>query len=93
MPQIDEAPAFDILINERDEILIAIDEQSNEPDEPMVIIDQQKVVLARSTENILDLPGIPDELIKQMLECESVLIAEANDEGLVREYMAIITRS
>jgi len=90
-PSIERAPVFDILVNDRDEILLAIDARDGEPMTPMVIIEGAKVTLVRNETDGISLPDIPDELREKMSGKEEILVAETNDDGVVREYMAQVS--
>lgn len=92
-PSIERAPVFDILVNDRDEVLLAIDARDGEPMTPMVIIEGGKVTLLRNEDDGINLPDIPDELRDKMGSKEEILVAETNDEGVVREYMAQVSAS
>lgn len=92
-PSIERAPVFDILVNDRDEILLAIDARDGEPMTPMVLIEGANVTLLRNEKDGISLPDIPDELREKMGSKEEILVAETNDDGVVREYMAQVSSS
>lgn len=92
-PNIERAPVFDILVNDRDEILLAIDERDGEPMTPMILIEGKNVTLLRNEADGINLPDIPDELREKMGSKEEILVAETNDDGVVREYMAQVSSS
>lgn len=93
MSVISKPAAFDVLVNARGEILIAIDAREGEPDAPLIIVDGHKVLLVRSENDSLILPDVPQELISKMLARAEVLIAEADEKGLVREYAVTVQDS
>ena len=90
-PSIERAAVFDILVNDRDEVLLAIDARDGEPMTPMIVIEGAQVTLVRNETDGLSLPDIPEELRNKIGTKTEILVAETNEEGVVREYMAMVS--
>ncbi|GAB5388726.1 MAG: hypothetical protein Alpg2KO_16940 [Alphaproteobacteria bacterium] len=78
---------FDILVNDADEVLFAIDARDIKPAKPRMIFFDSGVILARSGEDAVYMAEIPDHLLEKIGACKEVLVAETNESGIVRDYV------
>ncbi|MDR2954759.1 MAG: hypothetical protein LBV43_06745 [Prevotella sp.] len=94
--QIDVEGFYDILRNEKGELLICISEYEGEPDQSELFYGGgEQALLYRSCKHIVVLENIHSEIREQLAKAENVLIAEltkdnniAGGKNVVREYIA-----
>ena len=79
---------YEILLNEEDEILIAIRARLGGVNNPQMIYDgKDKVVLYRNEGQTIYLSEIPDEVRSSLAKLKKLLMVEIHDDAIVREYM------
>lgn len=83
---------YDILVNDADEILVAIDARDSEPENPRIRVRGDGLLLIRHKDEALYMAEVPDHLIEKVLDLEEVLIAETNESGIVRDYVATVKK-
>ena len=88
---------YDILVNDADEILVAIDARDSEPDSPRVTVrkgegDSQGLLLIRHGDEALYMADVPDHLVEKVLALDEILVAETNENGIVRDYVVAVKK-
>jgi len=83
---------YDILVNDADEILVAIDARDSEPDSPRVRVRDGGLLLVRHREEALYMADVPEHLIDKVLALDEVLVAETDESGIVRDYTASVKK-
>lgn len=79
---------YDILLNEDDEVLIAIRARLGGVSKPQILYDgADKILLYRNTEQTIYLADIPQAVRDVLLKVSKLLMIEVHDEAIVREYM------
>ncbi len=82
---------YEILLNEEDEILIAIRARLGGVNKPQIIYDgKDKVVLYRNEGQTIYLSEVPDEVRTPLANLKKLLMVEIHDDAIVREYMVPI---
>lgn len=79
---------YDLLVNNDDEVLLAIDTQPGKPEKPQFHFEEDTLVLARAPGQILHFPEVTDFLKGKTLAKGIILIAESDDGGIVHDYSA-----
>ena len=79
---------YDILLNEDDEVLIAIRARLGGVSKPQILYDgADKILLYRNTEQTIYLADIPQAVRDVLQKVSKLLMIEVHDEAIVREYM------
>lgn len=79
---------YDILLNEDDEVLIAIRARLGGVSKPQILYDgADKILLYRNTEQTIYLADIPQAVREVLQKVSKLLMIEVHDEAIVREYM------
>ena len=79
---------YDILLNEDDEVLIAIRARLGGVSKPQILYDgADKILLYRNTEQTIYLADIPQAIRDILQKVSKLLMIEVHDEAIVREYM------
>ncbi|MBR2033496.1 MAG: hypothetical protein IKA03_02355 [Alphaproteobacteria bacterium] len=94
-----ELETFDFLINDEDEAMLLLYVRESEPKSSSIHInfENKSAVLHRNDTDIVELSGIPDEVLDSLEEADKLLICELsiekNDEDtkIVYAYEAEIT--
>lgn len=82
---------YDILLNEEDEILIAIRARLGGVSKPQLLYDgKDKIVLYRNEDQTIYLTEVPEPVRKPLEKLSKVLMIEVHDDAIIREYMAPI---
>lgn len=84
---------FDILVNDADEVLIAIDARETEPTKARVLLKDGGILLIRNSEDAVFMPNVPDNIQTKIKVLPDVLVAEADEKGLVRDYAAVVRKA
>lgn len=84
---------WDILINDEQEVLIALDARAEEAANARVFAHgAQGLILARNARDAVFLEPVPARLMRQVLEQPQVLVAETDATGIVRDYIAQVVQ-
>lgn len=83
---------YDILVNDADEILVAIDARDSEPDQPRVRVKGDGLLLIRHADEALYMAEVPEHLIEKVLALDEILVAETDETGIVRDYVAAVKK-
>lgn len=94
-----ELETFDFLINDEDEAMLLLYVRENEPKSSSIHInfENKSATLHRNDTDIVELSGIPDEVLDSLEEADKLLVCELsieeNDEDtqIVYAYEAEIT--
>ena len=79
---------YDILLNEDDEVLIAIRARLGGVNKPQILYDgADKILLYRNTEQTIYLADVPEAVREVLQKVSKLLMIEVHDEAIVREYM------
>ena len=79
---------YDILLNEDDEVLIAIRARLGGVSKPQILYDgADKILLYRNTDQTIYLADIPQAVRDVLQKVSKLLMIEVHDEAIVREYM------
>ena len=79
---------YDILLNEDDEVLIAIRARLGGVSKPQILYDgADKILLYRNSEQTIYLADIPEVIRSVLQKVSKLLMIEVHDEAIVREYM------
>ena len=79
---------YDILLNEDDEVLIAIRARLGGVSKPQILYDgADKILLYRNTDQTIYLADIPQAVREILQKVSKLLMIEVHDEAIVREYM------
>ena len=79
---------YDILLNEDDEVLIAIRARLGGVNKPQILYDgQDKVLLYRNADQTIYLSDVPEPVRSVLQKVSKLLMIEVHDEAIVREYM------
>ncbi len=79
---------YDILLNEDDEVLIAIRARLGGVNKPQILYDgQDKVLLYRNADQTIYLADVPEPVRSVLQKVSKLLMIEVHDEAIVREYM------
>jgi len=87
-----DAAIFDVLVNDRGEVLLSLNLREGEPDSSIISIDTSGVMLVRNPQDSVNLPGIPEDMLEKMKAAERILVLESTEEGPVREYFADVSK-
>ena len=80
---------YDILLNEDDEVLIAIHARMDGAKMPCILYDgKDRVLLYRTPNQPIFLVDVPEEVRSNLKQVGKVLMVEVQDDAVVREYMA-----
>jgi len=79
---------YDILLNEDDEVLIAIRARLGGVSKPQILYDgADKILLYRNADQTIYLADIPQTVREVLQKVSKLLMIEVHDEAIVREYM------
>ena len=79
---------YDILLNEDDEVLIAIRARLGGVNKPQILYDgSDKVLLVRNPDQTIYLMDIPEVVREPLHKLEKLLMVEVHDEAIIREYL------
>ena len=79
---------YDILLNEDDEVLIAIRARLGGVSKPQILYDgADKILLYRNADQTIYLADIPQAVREVLQTVSKLLMIEVHDEAIVREYM------
>ena len=79
---------YDILLNEDDEVLIAIRARLGGVSKPQILYDgADKILLYRNSEQTIYLADVPEAVREILQKVSKLLMIEVHDEAIVREYM------
>ena len=79
---------YDILLNEDDEILIAIRARLGGVKSPQMLYDgADKILLYRNPEQTIYLVDLPKPICEALTKVSQLLMVEVHDESIIREYM------
>ena len=79
---------YDILLNEDDEVLIAIRARLGGVSKPQILYDgTDKILLYRNTDQTIYLADVPQAVREVLQKVSKLLMVEVHDEAIVREYM------
>lgn len=84
---------YDILQNEKKELLFCIGEHEGEPDSPEIVYaGGEHALLYRSKDHIVILDFVHPDVRDQLMKAEQALVAEfhktGEEKGIIREYIA-----
>ena len=78
---------YDVLINEDEEVLIAIRARLGNVEKPQLLYaGQDKVVLYRNPDQTIFLADIPAPVQSALKKVSKLLMVEVHDQSIVREY-------
>ena len=79
---------YDILLNEDDEVLIAIRARLGGVSKPQILYDgTDKILLYRNTDQTIYLADVPQAVREVLQKVSKLLMVEVHEEAIVREYM------
>ncbi len=79
---------YDILLNEDDEVLIAIRARLGGVSKPQILYDgADKILLYRNADQTIYLSEVPEVIREALQKVSKLLMVEVHDEAIVREYM------
>ena len=79
---------YDILLNEDDEVLIAIRARLGGVSKPQILYDgTDRILLYRNTDQTIYLADVPQAVREVLQKVSKLLMVEVHDEAIVREYM------
>jgi len=78
---------YDVLLNEDNEVLIAIRARLGGVDKPQILYaGQDKVLLYRNPNQTIFLIDMPQPVCEALKKVSKLLMVEVHDESIVREY-------
>ena len=84
---VEPSDEYDVLLNEDDEVLIAIRARLGEVEKPQVLYaGSDKILLYRNPKQTIFLADIPVEVRGALKKVSKLLMVEVHDEAVVREY-------
>ena len=79
---------YDILLNEDDEILIAIHARMDGAKMPCILYDgKDRILLYRTPNQPIFLVDVPEGVRPALTQVGKILMVEVQDDAVVREYM------
>ena len=82
---------YDILLNEDDEILIAIHARMDVAKTPCILYDgKDRILLYRTPKQPIFLVDVPEAVRPALTQVGKILMVEVQDDAVVREYMAAV---
>ncbi len=85
---IEPVDEYDVLLNEDDEVLIAIRARLGGVSKPQMLYDgEDRILLYRNAEQTIFLADVPDAVRSILQKVSKLLMVEVHDEAVVREYM------
>ncbi len=85
---IEPVDEYDILLNEDDEVLIAIRARLGGVNRPQILYDgADKILLYRNQDQTIYLADVPEVVREALQKVSKLLMIEVHDESIVREYM------
>ena len=79
---------YDILLNEDDEVLIAIRARLGGVSKPQILYDgTDRILLYRNTDQTIYLADVPQAVREVLQKVSKLLMVEVHDDAIVREYM------
>ena len=79
---------YDILLNEDDEVLIAIRARLGGVSRPQILYDgEDKILLYRNADQTIYLADVPEAVRDVLKTVSKLLMIEVHDEAIIREYM------
>ena len=85
---IEPVDEYDILLNEDNEILIAIRARLGGVNKPRILYDgADRILLYRNEEQSIYLADIPVVIRRVLQKVSKLLMVEVHDEAIIREYM------
>ena len=79
---------YDVLLNEEDEVLIAIRARLGGVTKPQILYDgADKILLYRNPDQAIYLVDLPKVICEALKKVSKLLMVEVHDEAIVREYM------
>ena len=79
---------YDILLNEDNEVLIAIRARLGGVNKPRILYDgADKILLYRNEEQTIYLADVPTVIRQVLQKVSKLLMIEVHDEAIIREYM------
>lgn len=84
---VEPANEYDVLLNEDDEVLIAIRARLGEVEKPQILYaGQDKILLYRNSNESIFLADVPPQVRDALKKVSKLLMVEVHDESIVREY-------
>ncbi len=85
--KVEPANDYDVLINEDNEILIAIRARLGEVEKPyMLYAGEDRILLYRNSNQSIFLAEVPVQVRDALKKVSKLLLVEVHDEAIVREY-------
>ena len=86
---IESVNEYDILLNEDEEVLVAIRARLGGVNKPQVLYDgkNDKILLYRNADQLICLVDVPKPICEALQKISKLLMVEVHDESIVREYM------
>ncbi|MGN1090867.1 MAG: hypothetical protein ACI4RJ_00010 [Alphaproteobacteria bacterium] len=84
---VEPANEYDVLLNEDNEVLIAIRARLGEVEKPHILYaGQDKILLYRNSNESIFLADVPPQVRDALKKVSKLLMVEVHDESIVREY-------
>ena len=84
---VEPANEYDVLLNEDNEVLIAIRARLGEVEKPQILYaGQDKILLYRNSNESIFLADVPPQVRDALKKVSKLLMVEVHDESIVREY-------
>ena len=88
---VESSEEYDVLLNEDDDVLIAIRARMGEVSNPRLLYaGQDRILLYRNAEQTIFLADVPAQVRDALKKVSKLLMVEVHDEAIVREYFVPI---